>query len=94
MVFDLFSEDQQASLQFDSESEAVFRMLKRPKRDVFEFANGTRSSLDDLPAGLLFDVRGVPGSDQLSAVLNLEQLAQNDEEPKKEPLVARVLAHS
>ena len=84
-----FSEDQQASLHFGSESEAVFRMLRRPKRDVFEFADGTRSRLDDLPGGLLFDVLGVPGSEQLSAVLDVEQPVHNDEEPDKEPLLAR-----
>ena len=84
------SEDQQASLHFGSDSEAVFRMLTRPKRDVFEFTDGTRSRLDDLPAGLLFDVLVVPGSEQLSAVLDLEQPAHNDEEPKKESFLARL----
>jgi hypothetical protein len=88
-----FSEDQQASLHFGPESEAVFRMLTRPKRDVFEFTDGIRSRLNDLPAGLIFDVLVVPGSEQVSAVLNVEQPADNDEEPKKEPLLARLLPH-
>src|SRR6266699_3174115 len=35
-----FSESQQASLDFGSEAEAVFRMLRHPKRDIFEFADG------------------------------------------------------
>ena len=47
-----FSESHQASLDFGSEAEAVFRMLKRPKRDIFEFADGKQITLDDLPAGL------------------------------------------
>ncbi len=84
-----FSEGQQASLHFGSEAEAVFRMLKRPKRDIFEFADGKQITLDDLPAGLIFDVLAVPGSEELSAVLNMEP-AVHDEE--KDPFLARLLA--
>jgi len=54
------------------EAEAVFRMLEHRKRDIFEFADGKQITLDDLPAGLIFDVLVVPGSEQLSAVLNME----------------------
>ena len=86
-----FSEKQQESLHFGSEAEAVFRMLKRPKRDVFEFADGKQITLGDLPAGLIFDVLVVPGSEQLSAVLNTEPAAH--EEKEKEPLLDRLLAH-
>ena len=88
-----FSEDQQVSLHFGPESEAVFRMLTRPKRDVFEFADGERSRLDELPAGLIFDVLIVPGSEQLSAVLNTEDPVQNDEDPEKEPFLTRLMTH-
>jgi hypothetical protein len=88
-----FSEDQQASLHFGPESEAVFRMLTRPKRDVFEFADGDQRTLDELPAGLIFDVLVVPGSEQLSAVLNMEQAVHNDEEQEKEQLLARLITH-
>ena len=56
-----FSQSQQASLHFGSEAEAVFRMSRHPKRDIFEFADGKQITVDDLPAGLIFDVLAVPG---------------------------------
>ena len=88
-----FSESQQASLHFSTEADAVFRMLKRPKRDVFEFSEGRQITLGDLPAGLIFDVLVVPGSEQLSAVLNMELAAHDEEEREKESLLVRLLAH-
>ena len=88
-----FSESQQASLHFGSEAEAVFRMLKRPKRDIFEFADGKQITLDDLPAGLIFDVLAVPGSERLSAVLNMEPAVHDEEETEKEPFLVRLRAH-
>jgi hypothetical protein len=88
-----FSESQQASLHLSAEAEAVFRMLKRPKRDVFEFSDGSQITLGDLPAGLIFDVLVVPGSEQLSTLLEMEPAVQHEEEEKeKEPLLARLLA--
>ena len=83
-----FSESQQASLHFGSEAEAVFRMLRHPKRDIFEFADGKQITLDDLPAGLIFDVLAVPDSEQLSAVLNMEPAVRDEEKTEKEPLFA------
>jgi hypothetical protein len=89
-----FSESQQASLQFSTEAEAIFRMLKRPKRDVFEFSGGRQITLGDLPAGLIFDVLVIPGSEQLSTLLDMESAVQHEkEEREKEPLLARLLAH-
>jgi len=82
-----FSESQ-ASLHFGSDAEAVFRMLKRPKRDLFEFADGKQITLGDLPAGLIFDVLAVPGSEQLSGVLNMEPVVSDEEKTEKEPLLA------
>ena len=88
-----FSESQQASLHFSTEAEAVFRMLKRPKRDLFEFSDGRKITLGDLPAGLIFDVLVVPGSEQLSILLETEPAVLHEEEEKeKEPLLARLLA--
>ena len=87
-----FSESQQASLHFGSDAEAVFRMLKRPKRDIFEFADGKQITLDDLPSGLIFDVLAVPGSEELSAVLNMEPAVHDEEETEKDPFLARLLA--
>ncbi len=87
-----FSESQQASLHFGTEAEAVFRMLRQSKRDVFEFSDGRRVTLGDLPAGLIFDVLVVPGSEQLSTVLEMEPAVQHEEEEReKEPFLARLL---
>lgn len=88
-----FSEIQQASLRVDPEAEAVFKMLKHPKRDVFEFADGRQITMDDLHSGQIFDVLGVPGSERLSDVLKMEPAAEIEEEREKEPLLARLLAH-
>jgi len=90
-----FSESQQASLHLGTEAEAVFRMLKRRKRDVFEFADGRKIELGDLPAGLIFDVLVVPGSEQLSTLLEMEPAVQHEEEEEekeKGPLLVRLLA--
>jgi hypothetical protein len=87
-----FSESQQASLHLGTEAEAVFKMLTKPKRDVFEFSDGRQITLDDLPADLIFDVLVVPGSEQLSAVLGMEPVVQREEEEKeKEPFFVRLL---
>jgi hypothetical protein len=88
-----FSEKQQASFHLGAEAEAVFRMVKRPKRDVFEFADGKQITLGDLPASLIFDVLVVPGSEQLSAVLNMEPAEHDAEKKEKEPLLGRLLAY-
>ncbi len=87
-----FSESQQASLHLSPEVEAVFRMSKKPKRDVFEFPDGRQITLGDLPGGLIFDVLVVPGSEQLSTVLEMEPPVQHEEEREKEPLLVRLLA--
>jgi len=87
-----FSEREQASLHLSTEAEAVFRMLKKPKRDVFEFSDGRQITLSDLPAGLIFDVLVVPGSEQLSTLLHMEPAVQHEEEEReKEPFLARLL---
>lgn len=89
-----FSESQQASLHLSTEAEAVFRMLKRPKRDVFEFSGDRQIALGDLPAGLIFDVLVVPGSEELSTLLEMGPAGQREEQEKeKEPLLARLMAH-
>ena len=68
-------------------------MSKHRRQDVFEFADGKQISLDDLPAGLIFDVLVVPGSEQLSDVLNIEPAVDKEQETEKEPLLSRLLAH-
>jgi hypothetical protein len=88
-----FSEKQQASLRLGPEAEAVFKMLRRPRLDIFEFADGKQITLGDLPAGLIIDVLVVPGSEELSAVLNVEPAEQDEEEREKESFLGRLLAH-
>jgi hypothetical protein len=88
-----FSESQQVSLRFGPEAEAIFMMSKHPRRDIFEFADGKQITLGDLPAGLIFDVLVVPGSEELSAVLNLEPAEHDEEAREKESLLGRLLAH-
>ena len=88
-----FSESQQALLPFGPEAEAAFRMLKRPRRDIFEFAGCKQITLGDLPGGVILDVLVVPGAEQVSAVLNMGPAEQDEEQTKKEPLFGRLLAH-
>ena len=87
------SESDVGSLHLDSEAEAVFKMLKAPRRDVFEFLDGKQIRLDDMPAGVILDVLVVPGSEQLSALLDGEPaLQQHEEETEREPFLARLWA--
>src|SRR5437660_12406983 len=83
MVLFRFSESQQASLHLGTEAEAVFRMSKKPNRDVFEFSDGRQITLGDLPAGLIFDVLVAPGSEQLSTVPDIERAVQHDEDERE-----------
>jgi hypothetical protein len=85
------TEKQQAKLHLESEAKAVFKMLKYPKRDVFEFSNGKQVSLTDLPAGLIMDVLVVPGLEHLSDILENERMDENV--GPKETLLTRLLAH-
>jgi hypothetical protein len=88
-----FSESGAGSLHLDAEAEAVFKMLKEPRRDVFEFLDGRQIRLEDMPSGVIFDVLVVPGSEQLSALLAGEAALQPDEdENRKAPFLSRLLA--
>ena len=80
MVLFRFSENQQTLFHIGSEAEATFKMLKHPKRDIFEFAGGRQITFADLPAGLIFDVLFVPGSEELSAVLGERSQVQERRE--------------
>ncbi len=75
------------------ESEAVFRMLSKPKRDVFQFPDGRDVDVNSLPADLVFDVLEIPGKEGLSALLKEEHAGREDTEPlrKRESLLERVL---
>jgi hypothetical protein len=88
-----FSETEAGSLHLDSEATAIFKMLKQPRRDVFEFLDGRQIRLDDVPSGVIFDVLVVPGSEQLSALLASEPaLPQDEDEKQKAPFLPRLLA--
>ena len=76
------SENEQQTLHLGPEAEAVFRMRRLPRRDVFEFSDGRRINLESLPAGLMFDVLVVPGSEGLSEVLGMEPTVSEEEEKK------------
>ena len=89
-----FSEDQQTRFQLGAEAEATFKMLKYPKRDIFEFAEGRQITLRDLPSGLIFDVLVVPGSEQLSAVLEEQSGVEDTEgDNRKESFLEKLLAY-
>jgi hypothetical protein len=86
-----FSESQQASLHLGSEAEAVFKMIKRPKMDIFEFSDSRQVTLNELPAGVVLDVLVVPGQEELSDILDEQPAAQVEEEKESEPFFARLL---
>lgn len=87
------SEDQQASLHLGPEVEAVFKMLQRPKLDIFDFVDGRQIMLRELPSGLILDVLVVPGHEELSAILEKERTIQeHEDEREREPFFSRLLA--
>jgi hypothetical protein len=89
-----FSEVQQVTLHAEPETEAVFRMLTKPKRDVFLFHDGREVSIDSLPPNLIFDILEVPGAEELSAVLKgdgVEEPVAVDTASRRESLLERVL---
>ncbi len=88
-----FSEAQQATLHPASEVEAVFRMLKTPKQDVFQFSDGREMAIDALPTGLIFDVLEVPGQENLSTVLKKGHAGVEiwDAKGERKSLLERVL---
>src|SRR5689334_22094767 len=75
------------------ESEAVFRMLTKPKRDVFQFADGHELDVNSLSANTLFDVLEIPGKQGLSALLERDRQTTPEPEtsPRRESLLERVL---
>jgi hypothetical protein len=88
-----FLEDEQSGFDTIPESEAVFRMLSKPKRDVFQFSDGREMDVNSLPPNLVFDVLQIPGKEQLSALLKEECGDRKDSEPatKRESLLERIL---
>ena len=88
-----FSEAQQLTLHTAPEAEAVFRMLKAPQRDVFQFSDGREVAMAALPDDLIFDVLEVPGREDLSAVLKGDhaEIEISETATGRKPLLERVL---
>jgi hypothetical protein len=87
------TEAEQGITGVQGDAEAVFRMLDRPKRDVFEFEGGRQIEVNQLPSGLIMDVLVVPGKEQLSTLVTMAPAAEPAPEPEREeePLFARLL---
>jgi len=88
-----FPELEEATLRAAPATEAVFRMLTSPKRDVFQFPDGREVGMNMLPADLVFDILEVPGKEELSALLKHEgrQAATPEATPEPQPLLERIL---
>jgi hypothetical protein len=89
-----FSEHEEPGLVTPPPSEAVFRMMSKPKRDVFQFLDGREVDANSLPSNLVFDVLEIPGKEELSALLKHEHAPRIEPEPatKRESLLERALA--
>lgn len=88
-----FPEHDETRLAIPPESEAVFRMLSKPKRDVFQFLDGREVDANSLPSNLVFDVLEIPGKEELSELLTDDRGRREEPEPatKRESLLERVL---
>lgn len=87
------SEDQQSKLHLSPDAEAVFKMSRHPKQDIFEFSDGRQFTVDELPCGMVFDVLMVPGAEHLSTVLEPEKAIKEDNgEGEKESFLTRLFA--
>lgn len=83
------NETERIMLQFDSETEAVFRMKGQSRKDVFEFKDGRQIEVNQLP-GLIFDVLLVPGKEHLSGLL--KSPPEPEQADHDEPILARLRA--
>jgi hypothetical protein len=89
------NEDEQKQLKIEADTRAIFRMRSHPKRDVLVLPDDRELPINSLPAGLVLDVLMVPGSEQLSKVLETKALKSRSErvevseEPEAEPVLAR-----
>jgi hypothetical protein len=63
------------------DAEAVFRMLSRPKRDIFECADGRSLDVNNLPANLLLDVLEIPGREMPSAIIEGDHEQTDEAQP-------------
>ena len=89
-----FPENEETGSATPPATEAVFRMMSKPKRDVFQFVDGREVDANSLPPNLVFDVLEIPGKEHLSALLKEEHAPTPENEPAKKPasLLERALA--
>jgi hypothetical protein len=83
------NETDQAAMQLKPDAQAVFRMLERPKRDVFEFEGGREIEVNKMPDGLLFDVLVIPGREDLSRLVTEKPMAEPVSGPERETVRQR-----
>ena len=88
-----YPEPEQVTLHAELEAKAVFRMLARPKRDVFQFSDGRETGINSLPADLIFDVLAVPGKGEFSTLLEEDRAEAVVSEPTAErrPFLEHIL---
>jgi hypothetical protein len=88
-----FPELEQVPLNTAPEAKAVFRMLTKPKRDVFQFPDGREVGVNTLPSDLILDVLEVPGKGEFPTLLqeNREETVMQEAVSERRPLLERVL---
>jgi hypothetical protein len=87
------AETDHGNAPFVGETEAVFRMVTKPKRDVFQLSDGREIDANALPANLVFDVLEIPGKEEFSSILKEEPEQELSVSARKpESLLERVLA--
>jgi hypothetical protein len=88
-----FPEPEQVTSQAVPEAKAVFRMLTRPKRDVFHFSDGREVGVNTLPSDLIFDVLAVPGKGEFPTMFqeNRAEAVIPEATSERRPLLEHVL---
>jgi len=81
VVFRFSELEQQAGDIPVPDTEAVFRMLTRPKRDIFECVDGRVLDVNNLPANLVLDVLEIPGKEKLSAIIEDDHEQMDETQP-------------
>jgi len=88
-----FPELEQVAPHVAPEAEAVFRMLTKPKRDVFQFSDGREADVAFLPCDLIFDVLEIPGKGEFFTLFqeNRAETAIPEATSERRSLLERVL---
>src|SRR5258708_19455220 len=68
-----FSENQQPSLHFGAETEAAFKMIKRPKIDIFEVPGGKQMNFSELTPRLVLDLVVLPPPHESAHIRHYKQ---------------------